>query len=109
MQPENLTWHRIALHENEIAWNAAGLAEIQLAGRKFCLHRSETGLLACAATCPHAGGRFADGYVDALGNLVCPLHRYRFNMANGRNVSGEGYYLKTYRVEEREDGWYLGF
>lgn len=49
----------------------------------------------------------ADGYVDALGNIVCPLHRYRFNPFNGRNTSGEGYYLKTFLTEEREDGLYV--
>ena len=28
-------------------------------------------------------------------------------MANGRNTSGEGYYLKHWVVEEREDGVYV--
>ena len=50
----------------------------------------------------------ADGYIDALGNIVCPLHRYKYNMENGRNVSGEGYYLKHWLVECREDGVYVG-
>ena len=49
----------------------------------------------------------AQGYVDGLGNIVCPLHRYRFELNRGRNVSGEGYYLKVYQVEEREDGVYV--
>ncbi len=29
-------------------------------------------------------------------------------MQNGRNVSGEGYYLKHWPVEAREDGIYVG-
>jgi len=29
-------------------------------------------------------------------------------MKNGRNVSGEGYYLKHWPVEVREDGIYVG-
>jgi hypothetical protein len=29
-------------------------------------------------------------------------------MENGRNTSGEGYYLKTYPIEIREDGIYIG-
>jgi 3-phenylpropionate/trans-cinnamate dioxygenase ferredoxin subunit len=51
----------------------------------------------------------ADGWLDPMGNIVCPLHRYRFDVSNGRNVSGEGYYLKTYPVEQRPDGLYVGF
>ena len=30
-------------------------------------------------------------------------------MQNGRNVSGEGYYLKHWPVEQREDGVFAGF
>ncbi|MCX6337228.1 MAG: hypothetical protein NT153_08110 [Bacteroidetes bacterium] len=50
----------------------------------------------------------ADGYIDATGQIVCPLHRYRFSLQNGRNTSGEGYYLKTYPIEHREDGIFIG-
>jgi 3-phenylpropionate/trans-cinnamate dioxygenase ferredoxin subunit len=39
---------------------------------------------------------------------VCPLHRYRFSLANGRNTSGEGYFLKTYPVKEDDDGVWVG-
>ncbi len=63
---------------------------------------------AFAYKCPHAGGILADGYIDALGNVVCPLHRYKYNMENGRNVSGEGYYLKHWPVELREEGVFVG-
>jgi 3-phenylpropionate/trans-cinnamate dioxygenase ferredoxin subunit len=61
-------------------------------------------LFACAAACPHAGARMANGQIDVLGNIICPLHRYKFSLVNGRNVSGEGYHLKTWKVEWREDG-----
>jgi nitrite reductase/ring-hydroxylating ferredoxin subunit len=65
-------------------------------------------VLACAHKCPHAGGAMADGFVDALGNIVCPLHRYKFSLQNGRNTSGEGYYLKTHPVQLRENGVFVG-
>ena len=43
------------------------------------------------------------------GILFCPLHNYRFNPKNGRNANGEGYFLKTFAVEIREDGIYACF
>jgi 3-phenylpropionate/trans-cinnamate dioxygenase ferredoxin subunit len=46
------------------------------------------------------------GYIDASGNIVCPLHRYEYNMANVRTVSREGYYLKHWPVEIREEEVY---
>jgi 3-phenylpropionate/trans-cinnamate dioxygenase ferredoxin subunit len=50
----------------------------------------------------------ANGFIDALGNIVCPLHRYKFSLQNGRNVSGEGYFLKLFPVEIRPDGVFIG-
>jgi 3-phenylpropionate/trans-cinnamate dioxygenase ferredoxin subunit len=29
-------------------------------------------------------------------------------MQNGRNITGEGYYLKTYAIEQREEGIFIG-
>ena len=70
--------------------------------------KKDGNIFAFAYKCPHAGGYFVNGYLDALGNVVCPVHRYKFCPANGRNVSGEGYYLKHWPVEIRADGVYVG-
>ena len=77
-------------------------------GKSICLAKFKDELYAFAYKCPHAGGILADGYIDALGNIVCPQHRYKYNMANGRNTSGEGYYLKHWPVELRDEGVYVG-
>ena len=99
--------NKIAEHPNELNFASNGLAEVNVNGKKVCVARVNDQLFACAAACPHAGARMANGTVDALGNIVCPLHRYKFSMVNGRNVSGEGYHLKTWKVEWREDGVWI--
>ncbi|MFT3845811.1 MAG: Rieske 2Fe-2S domain-containing protein [Lacibacter sp.] len=101
-------WHKIADHINELPWQENQLCEIELKGKHICLAQYNSKVSACAAKCPHAGGYLSDGYIDAVGNIVCPLHRYKFSLQTGRNSSGEGYFLTTYPVEEREDGLYLG-
>jgi nitrite reductase/ring-hydroxylating ferredoxin subunit len=101
------TWHKIADNISEINFNANGLAEIDIYGKKICLAIHNHQLFACTQKCPHAGGIFAEGNLDALGNLVCPLHKYKFSLKNGRNISGEGYYLKTFNAEERESGVFV--
>lgn len=65
-------------------------------------------IYAFAAKCPHAGARLCEGWIDAQNRIVCPLHKYRFDPANGRNTSGEGYKLKTYPVEIRDEHIYIG-
>ena len=66
--------------------------------KTICLLRRGDAVFAFAATCPHAGAPLCEGFVDARGRIACPLHGYRFDPANGRNTSGEGYKLKTYPV-----------
>ena len=103
------TWHKLADNISELAFPVSNIVEKTVGGRKVCLVLYNETLTACSQVCPHAGGSLAAGYLDASGNIVCPLHRYKFNVQNGRNVSGEGYYLKTFPTQVREDGIFIGF
>lgn len=102
------TWYKIAGSENEIDWNPQDIALVEAGTKKICVARYQGKYFGFSPKCPHAGGMLTDAWLDSAGNLVCPLHRYKFNPQTGRNTSGEGYYLKTYPVEEREDGIYAG-
>ena len=108
MTEKNFNWHKIAEHINELDFATNQIAVAEINGKKICIARSVKGIFAFAYNCPHAGGILADGYLDPLGIVVCPIHRYKYNMSNGYNVSGEGYYLKHWPVEIREDGIYVG-
>ena len=101
-------WHKIAHHISEINFSATGLAEVQVNNKTICIALNKNKLFACTQKCPHAGGIMANGYIDALGNIVCPLHRYKYSLHNGRNTSGEGYYLKTFPIEIRNEGVFVG-
>lgn len=104
-----MIWHKIAESKAELfSGKDNNIVELEVDGKKICLVNDQESLHGCFAKCPHAGGKMAEGYIDALGNIVCPLHRYKFNLKNGRNTSGEGYFLKTYPIEEREEGIFVG-
>ena len=103
----NHKWHKVAESLAEINFAANGLTELEINGKTICIGKHNNQLFACTQKCPHAGGILAEGYIDATGNLVCPLHRYKFNPTNGRDVSGEGYFLKTFFIEERDDGVFI--
>lgn len=106
---KKIKWHKFADALSEIPWQDNKMAIVEVGGKKITIALFNEGLYAFAHKCPHASGIMADGFIDAMGNAVCPLHRYKFSLTNGRNVSGEGYYLKTYATEIREDGVYIGF
>lgn len=108
MLEKNYTWHKLAESREALQLSAAGLAEVEIAGKKICIALHQETLSGCAAKCPHAGASLSEGYIDALGNIVCPLHRYKFSLKQGRNTSGEGYFLKVYPVQQRPNGLFVG-
>ena len=101
-------WYKIAENAAEIGVAEKQSINLTVGGKSVCVARFKDKLYSCAQKCPHAGVPLADGYIDEQGNIVCPLHRYKFSLEKGRNTSGEGYYLKTYPIEERPDGIYVG-
>ncbi len=108
MAEKSYQWHLLALTADSIAWKSNQLAEVEVAGKTITLSLFEGQVSACAHKCPHSGGIMSEGFLDATGKIVCPLHRFKFDTRNGRNTSGEGYYLKTYPVEQREEGLFIG-
>ncbi len=108
MTEKTIKWYKVADSISAIAWQTNDLALLEAAGRSITIAKIGGQLFACSGKCPHAGGYFVDGFIDAAGNIVCPLHRYKFSLQNGRNVSGEGYYLKVFPIEEREAGIFVG-
>ncbi|HEY4150669.1 MAG TPA: Rieske 2Fe-2S domain-containing protein [Chitinophagaceae bacterium] len=100
-------WYKIVETEAELSFEN-DIATATVNDKKICLGRFGDRLFAFAQKCPHAGALMAEGgYIDAVGNVVCPSHRYKFNPINGHNVSGEGYHLKHWPAERREDGIYV--
>ena len=108
MVDDRLNWIKIAESEAELNFHTNNIAEVLAGERTICIVKFQQELFAFSNKCPHASGLFIDGYVDAMGNVVCPIHRYKFCMRNGRNITGEGYFLKHWKVEVRDDGIYVG-
>ena len=107
MADDRFNWIKIAESEAEIDFGSNNIAEVMAGERRICIARFDNQLFAFSNKCPHASGLFVHGYIDAVGNVVCPIHRYKFCIRNGRNVTGEGYFLKHWSVELKEDGLYV--
>jgi nitrite reductase/ring-hydroxylating ferredoxin subunit len=81
---------------------------MQLKGEKICLVRSQKGFYAVQDTCPHNGASLSRGTCSEKNEIVCPLHRYSFDLESGKATSGGAFALKTYPVEMKSDGVYIG-
>jgi 3-phenylpropionate/trans-cinnamate dioxygenase ferredoxin subunit len=109
MSTGEMHWVLITDAPASLDWPDNQLLDLEVEDKKITLARFKEGYFAFAQKCPHASGRMAQGYINPLGQVVCPLHRYAFDMKNGRNTTGEGYFLKTYPVELRPEGIFIGF
>jgi NAD-dependent dihydropyrimidine dehydrogenase PreA subunit len=87
---------------------AGGIAEVEADGKKLCMgtFRRRSGM--ASPHLPPCRRPDADGYVDGACHVVCPVHNLKFHLSNGRDTNGEGYKLKTYPVEVRPDGLFIG-
>ena len=108
MNGRKYTWHKIGEAASAKSQWQTGIGRVEINGKAVCITRFREEWFAFAGNCPHAGGPLEEGHVDAGGNVVCPLHDYKFSIKNGRNTSGEDYFLKTYPVEIRPDGFFIG-
>jgi nitrite reductase/ring-hydroxylating ferredoxin subunit len=79
-----------------------------LRGERILIVNASDAFYAIQEKCPHNGASLAHGFCDKA-EIVCPVHRYRFNVINGRATAGGSFALKTYPVKVQTDGVFIGF
>lgn len=66
--------------------------------RKIAIFRMRSGeVRAVQATCPHRGGPLADGMIGR-GQVVCPLHAFKFDLTGGTPIGNDCRPLQIYDV-----------
>lgn len=83
------------------------IKRVKADGKTICLVGYEGKIFALSARCPHAGGDLTQGWCKE-GKLICPLHRYSFDLETGKGSEGQNDYIDSYPVEVREDDIYVG-
>ena len=81
-------------------------AEFDVGGTKIAVFNHD-GMHALESTCAHQDGSIAPGEIKD-GVVECPLHFWHYDIKTGRLLDYlKDVSLRTYRVEEREDGIYV--
>jgi len=83
------------------------IAHFKLNNTGVVIAHHSTGLHAFRDKCPHQGVSFHGGECTAEGQLLCPRHRFTFDLNNGRGPQGLA--VEVYPLEERDNGLYIGF
>ncbi|GAB4421237.1 MAG: hypothetical protein OHK0039_35770 [Bacteroidia bacterium] len=83
------------------------IRELRLHGKRICLVRCAGVWYAVGARCPHAGGPLAAGFVNDRCQVVCPWHRFGFDLHTGESASG-GYFIPTYPLRNEDGRCWIG-
>jgi len=76
--------------------------------RKVALVRIGDDVFALQDACPHKGGPLCEGTVSVQrGELICPWHRFRFDLRSGASVTNPQLVAKTFPVEVRENAVFI--
>lgn len=109
MFSKKIVWHKlfdsVAAAEQRIAINQT--TTIQVGTKKLCIAHTASGFYAVNDRCPHNGYSLGKGKCTDDDLVVCPIHRYAFDLKTGRSKNGSGF-AKPYPIEIREEGVFVG-
>lgn len=115
-----IRWHRIfgSLDEALSRVPRGKFTTMYVGGRKVCVVNTSVEETLISPTfaaieerCPHNGFLLSKGWIvqdDTGCSIVCPLHRYAFDVNTGKRKNGGGEAARSFPVEVREDGVFLG-
>ena len=108
---KKIVWYKLfdSLVDAENQVNIGKANTFLIDNKKICVARTSEGFFATNDKCPHNGASLGNGFCTAEGSIVCPVHRYSFDLKTGRATSGGGDFLQTYSLEIRDDGVFIGF
>lgn len=76
---------------------------VEVGGTRLAVVRDGESVAVLFDRCPHAGGSLGTGWIED-GAIVCPLHRWRFRLRDGRcrDMPGQSANVLESRVEDGE-------
>lgn len=80
-----------------------GVLALEVDGLRIAVFNDAGTYHALLGRCPHANGPMGRGWIED-GEAVCPLHRWRFRLKDGRCSTVRGQSLHKFACEVRNDG-----
>lgn len=71
------------------------IKKVRLGNREIGIVRIEKKIYGFNGFCPHRGASLIQGSIH-VGELICPLHHYRFELQTGRSKFGDCADLETF-------------
>jgi nitrite reductase/ring-hydroxylating ferredoxin subunit len=106
-----IKWFKLFSSEEEareaVPVNTA--VKVMLGNEDICLARTASGFYALQNQCPHQGFPLHTGACTEENEIICPYHRYKFDLATGKSHSEQcdGKAI-VHPVKMDEKGLYIG-
>ncbi len=81
---------------------------VDVGEHRLCLARYNNTFYAVKDACPHSGAPLGKGFINHVGEVVCPLHHYRYRLLDGVEANEKSAAATTFPVELRNDGIFIG-
>lgn len=83
------------------------LIKVIIGKKELCLVKHQNEFFAISDVCPHQFESLSKGNITPYGEVVCPLHFYRFNLKTGIECEQRTKGLNTYTVRADDYGLYI--
>jgi nitrite reductase/ring-hydroxylating ferredoxin subunit len=95
---------RSMIDAREISEGSAKL--LRAGGEEMAVFKFKGQLYGIQNICPHEGGQFCNGWIDG-GEVVCPLHGYKFNLKTGACSTDPKLKVKVFKLVSQGDQFTL--
>jgi nitrite reductase/ring-hydroxylating ferredoxin subunit len=99
-----MNWYKIPVIENI---DQPFIKRIKAGNKSICLVGYEGDIFALSTSRPYAGGDLSYGWCNN-GKIVCPIHRYSFDLRSGKGSEGQNDYIDSCPVNIEADAIYVG-
>lgn len=96
-----------SLEEAEARIEEKGTILVLINTRKIGLSRYNGEFYAFENSCPHQFENLHKGDINFVGEIICPLHQYRYDLKTGRECQMRTRDMVTYFVETNKDGLFV--
>ena len=75
---------------------------LRVGSKRLCLARTSDGIFAIDDGCTHSKASLSQGFLTQFGEVVRPLHNYRFNLRTGDCSESGCPAVRTYPIKQEE-------
>ncbi len=88
----------VFIRAGDVAEGAGKLVRVK--GEEMAVFKTNGKLYGIQNICPHEGGQLCNGWIEGS-EVVCPLHRYKFNLQTGACSTDPSLKVKVFRLVEQ--------